>query len=272
MLKIESIEEVKNYWNSRPCNVKHSKKEVGTEEYFNEVESKKYFVEPHIKEIADFQKWEGKNVLEIGCGIGTDSISFARNGANISCFELSEESLNLCKKRFEVFKLQAEFFSGNAENISQIIPNKEYDLIYSFGVIHHTPNPENVIHEIKNFMGQNSEARIMLYSKYSWKTIENYLKYGYKFNFNFKKTVKYYAEAQLNCPVVHTYSFKEIKKLLKDFEVLDIRKDHIFPYIINHYVNNDYKKRLIFRLMPNFMFKTLESLLGWHTLITFKKK
>ena len=85
----KTVKDVKNYWNNRPCNIKHSKKEIGTKEYFNDVEYRKYFVEPHIPEFAEFDKWKGKKVLEIGCGIGTDSINFAKAGAILTCVELS---------------------------------------------------------------------------------------------------------------------------------------------------------------------------------------
>ena len=73
-----TITQVHDYWNARPCNIRHSTKPVGTREYFDEVEARKYLVESHIPGFADFQRWKGKKVLEIGCGIGTDTINFAR--------------------------------------------------------------------------------------------------------------------------------------------------------------------------------------------------
>jgi hypothetical protein len=69
------IEAVVDFWNRRPCNVRHSPKLVGSLEYFEEVEARKYFVEPHIPRFADFPRWNGKRALAIGCGIGTDTIS-----------------------------------------------------------------------------------------------------------------------------------------------------------------------------------------------------
>lgn len=266
------VKEVQEYWNRRPCNIKHSTKDIGTKEYFDEVEKRKYFVEFHIPEFAQFEKWKDKKVLEIGCGIGTDSINFSRAGAKLTAVELSEKSLEICKKRFEVYGLAANFHLCNAENLSSLVPVEPYDLIYSFGVIHHTPNPEKVFEEIKKYCHKETEIRIMLYAKYSWKVLWIILKYGKGAFWKAKELVRQYSEAQENCPVTYCYSFKEVRKLMKDFEIIEIKKDHIFPYIIEKYKNYEYKWVWYFRWMPKWLFRWLEKRLGWHILIVAKPK
>src|ERR1700678_3943946 len=107
---------VRTFWNARPCNINHSQKEFLSKEYFNEVEQKKYFVEPHIPKFAEFEKWRGKRVLEIGCGIGTDTINFARHGAQVTAVDLSSQSIEVARKRVDVFGLsnQVRFYHGSA--------------------------------------------------------------------------------------------------------------------------------------------------------------
>lgn len=265
-----NIDIVKKYWNDRPCNIKHSDNPIGHIEYFDEVEKRKYFVEPHIVNFAEFDKWKNKKVLEIGCGIGTDSINFTRAGAELTCVELSEKSLEICKKRFQVYGLNARFILANAENIGELLQGEKFDLIYSFGVIHHTPYPEKIIKSIKNLCDDNTTIKIMLYSLISYKSLEAWIKYGYKFNFNFRKCIQYYAEAQSNCPVAFAYSKNDLLKLFSEYNISKLTKTHIFPYNIKYYIKRVYKKRWYFKILPNFIFSKLENLFGWHWLIELK--
>merc|ERR1711916_14102 len=160
-------ETVKDFWNNRPCNIRHSKKEFLSKEYFDEVEKKRYFVESHIPKFCDFAKYKGKKILEIGCGIGTDAVMFAKEGCDYYGLELSDESLKITKERFKVFNLDGKFFSLNSENMS-IFEDNKFDLVYSFGVIHHTESPEIVLDEVYRILKPGGEAKIMLYAKDSW--------------------------------------------------------------------------------------------------------
>src|SRR5229473_6938647 len=117
------IGKIRDYWDARPCNVRHSPIEVGTREYFDQVEARRYFVEPHIPAFAEFQRWRGCKVLEIGCGIGTDTMNFARAGAEVTAVDLSEKSLEVACQRAGVYGLSnIRFYHGNAEELSRFLP------------------------------------------------------------------------------------------------------------------------------------------------------
>ena len=267
------INTVKEFWNNRPCNIRHSNKPIGTKEYFDEVEQRKYFVEPHIPEFAEFHKWQGKKVLEIGCGIGTDAINFARNGAIITIIELSEESLALAKKRFSVYGLHANFILGNAENLDTLLPkNETFDLIWSFGVIHHSPHPEIILKKCNDFLADNGEIRMMVYSKLSYKTF-NLMKESNIWDFDKLDTlIATYSEAQTGCPITYSYTLEGAKQLFSDFTILDIKKAHIFSWNIQKYITYQYEKESYFQNISDIFFKELESELGWHILIKAVKK
>jgi 2-polyprenyl-3-methyl-5-hydroxy-6-metoxy-1,4-benzoquinol methylase len=271
---MEKIDEVATYWNARPCNIRHSNKEVGTKEYFDEVERRKYFVEPHIPSFAEFSRWKGKRVLEIGCGIGTDTINFARAGAIVTAVDLSKESLAIAKKRAEVFGLEKNisFYQANAEILSETIPPPQdsYDLIYSFGVIHHTPNPENAIKQIRKYMDKNTVLKIMLYNKLSWKVLWILLTEGKLKFWKLNELIAKNSEAQTGCPVTYTYTKNSVRKFLSGFQISKSFYEHIFPYSIPEYKEYKYKKVWYFRIMPNFMFRILESLFGWHLCVEAK--
>jgi SAM-dependent methyltransferase len=253
---VPTIDVVQSYWNRRPCNIRHSQRAIGTKEYFDEVEARKYFVEPHIPGFAEFARWAGKSVLEIGCGLGTDATNFARAGARYTGVDVSDVSLDVARKRFDVFGLSGEFIAGNAETLPAGLPAASFDLVYSFGVIHHTPDPRAVIESARHVVRGDGELRIMLYARHSWKALM--IEEGFD-----------QPEAQSGCPIALTYSHEQVEELLNGcFEVTAMRQAHIFPYVIEKYVRYEYELQPWFKAMPEELFAALERRLGWHLLIT----
>ena len=266
------IDQVRDYWNRRPCNIRHSTKPPGSREYFDEVEQRKYFVEPHIPQFAEFPRWRNKRVLEIGCGIGTDTMNFARNAASVTAVDLSEKSLEMARKRAEVYGLtgRIRFFHGSAEQLDQIMPPETFDLIYSFGVIHHTPHPDRVLEQVRKYVHPGSTAKIMVYHRHSWKVFWILMTYGKGRFWRLSEIVARHSEAETGCPVTYTYTKRELRELLErhGFKVTQMQVEHIFPYRIRDYVQYRYVKEWYFRWMPEPLFHALERRLGWHLCVT----
>ncbi len=251
-----NIQRVREFWDARPCNLRHSPEAVGTRAYFDQVEARKYFVEPHIIPFANFHSWKNKKVLEIGCGIGTDAVNFARAGAFYTGVELSKESLQIAENRFKVFGLSGSFFEGDAENLDDSISLDQYDLIYSFGVLHHTPDIRRALKQIYKFCGAHTQLKIMVYAANSWKQL--------MINAGLDQ-----PEAQFGCPIANSYTRMEIESILQSsgFKLEHVSQDHIFPYEVESYRSYNYVKLPWFDKMPAEVMKVLESNFGWHLLI-----
>jgi len=266
------IDQVREYWDRRPCNIRHSTKPSGSREYFDEVERRKYFVEPHIPGFAEFPRWQDKRVLEIGCGIGTDTINFARHGATVTAVDLSEKSLEMARRRAEVFGLadRIRFFQGSAEQLELVVPPEMFDLVYSFGVIHHTPHPERVLEQLRNYVRPGSTVKIMVYHRYSWKVLWILMTYGKCRFWRLAELVARYSEAETGCPVTYSYTKSELRGLMQrsGFRVKRMQAEHIFPYRIRDYVQYRYIKEWYFRWLPDRVFQALERRLGWHLCVT----
>ena len=267
-----TIDEVRQYWDRRPCNIRHSPQPVGTRAYFDEVEARKYFVEPHIPRFAEFERWRGRKVLEIGCGIGTDTVNFARHGAEVTAVELSAKSLEIARQRVEVYGVadRVRLFSGSAEELASFVPRQTYDLIYSFGVIHHTPHPERVLEQARQFTGAGSTLKIMVYHRWSWKVLWIVLGYGKGQFWRTAELVARNSEAQSGCPVTYTYSRREARRLVESqgFRVTDLFVDHIFPYRIADYIQYRYVKAWPWSWLPQSASRWLEKRFGWHLCLT----
>lgn len=253
-----ALEAVRDYWNRRPCNSGHSRLERGSAAYFNQVEQRKYFVEPHLARFADFPAWSGKRVLEIGCGIGTETINFARAGAHVTAVDLSPESLKLAHRRAEIFNVgyRINFVEADVEHLSSLVEVEPYDLVWSWGVFHHTPDSKRALVEAARFMGRGSEMRFMVYARNSWKAAA------------IEAGVDQF-EAQAGCPVARTFRQDEIRDMVQSIvhATLSMEQTHLFPYDVGAYIAGEYRLAPWFQSMPPALFQQLEKRFGWHLMV-----
>jgi SAM-dependent methyltransferase len=172
-----SKEAVRAYWEAKPCGSVLSEADPGSKEFFDEIEATRYRLEPFIPEFAQFERWCDKRVLEIGVGLGTDFVRFARAGANLTGIDLTQAAIDLVRCRLALEKLDADLHVADAEALP--FADASFDLVYSWGVLHHTPDTERAIDEIRRVLRPGGEARIMLYSRRSWVALGIWIRYAF---------------------------------------------------------------------------------------------
>lgn len=159
-------ERVRAFWQANPCGVKFADAAPGTRRFYELVEEHRYTSEWHIPTAADFVSAGGLKVLEIGCGLGTDGAQFAKAGADYTGVDLTEAAVELARRRFELFELPGNFRTADAENLD--FADEGFDLVYSHGVLHHTPDTEKTIREIRRVLRPGGRAIVMLYHRGSY--------------------------------------------------------------------------------------------------------
>jgi ubiquinone/menaquinone biosynthesis C-methylase UbiE len=157
---------VRAFWQANPCGTKFSDAPPGTRLFYERVEEHRYEKEWHIPAAAGFTSARGLRVLEIGCGLGTDGAQFAKAGAIYTGVDLTEAAIELARKRFELFGLPGTFQTADAENLD--FPEDSFDLVYSHGVLHHTPDTERAVREVHRVLRPGGRAVVMLYHRDSY--------------------------------------------------------------------------------------------------------
>ena len=159
-------ERVRAFWQEHPCGSKFSNAQIGTREFFDRVEQHRYEKEWHIPAAADFASTRGLRVLEIGCGVGTDGLQFARAGATYTGVDLTEAAVELARKNFASAGMAGDFRVSDAENLD--FADESFDIVYSHGGLHHTPDIEAAVREIHRVLKPGGRAIVMLYHRGSY--------------------------------------------------------------------------------------------------------
>jgi ubiquinone/menaquinone biosynthesis C-methylase UbiE len=278
---------VRAFWQAHPCGTKFGDAEVGTREFFELVESHRYLKEWHIPEAAGFAATRGLRVLEIGCGLGTDGAQFAKAGADYTGVDLTEAAIELARKRFELSDLKGEFRVADAENLD--FPDNSFDIVYSHGVLHHTPDTARAVREIHRVLKTGGRAVVMLYHRGSYNyrvgirvlrragagllQHEAGIRLVHRLTGEPIESLREHAELMrgqtngasaddlLNAstdgagnPLARVYSRREARELFKDFRLVELR-----AYFLN--------KRfvpLIGKMLPRSIESALASRWGWH--------
>ncbi len=154
-------ERVRAFWQANPCGTKFADAEPGSRRFYELVEEHRYQKEWHIPAAAGFSETADLDVLEIGCGLGTDGAQFARAGANYTGIDLTDAAVDLARRRFELFQLPGNFRTADAEKLD--FPAESFDVVYSHGVLHHTPDTAKAVHEIHRVLRPGGRAIVMLY-------------------------------------------------------------------------------------------------------------
>ena len=167
---------VHDFWQANPCGTRFSQEEIGTRRFFDTIERHRYQTEWHIPQVVDFPRWRDREVLEVGCGLGTDGISFAREGAHYTGVDLTEASIELVQRRFDLENLSANLRTADAEALP--FSDNAFDLVYSHGVLHHTPDTRRGIDEVYRVLKPGGTAMVMLYHKNSYNYRVNIMTLG----------------------------------------------------------------------------------------------
>ena len=157
---------VHDFWQANPCGAKFARSEIGSREFFAELEQHRYATEWHIPNVVEFERWRDRDVLEVGCGLGTDGVNFARHGARYTGVDLTEASIELVRERFALEGMPAELRTADAENLP--FADASFDLVYSHGVLHHTPDTQRAINEVHRVLRPGGVAMVMLYHRNSF--------------------------------------------------------------------------------------------------------
>lgn len=291
---MKTIEEVRAYWDANPCQVGLSRSEE-RRVYFQEISNRRYAGrDRHVPIVANFHSFCGKDVLEIGCGLATDGFEFARNGARYTGVDLTPHAIGLARERFELARMPGRLEVANAE---EELPFSDcsFDHVYSFGVIHHSPAPDKIVHEIHRVLRKGGTFTVMLYNRTSINYyveilflrrvlrrllmprfmprllasatgFERWKLEGHRRILREKKRISKEEWVSVNtdgpfCPLARVYSSAEAAKLFEKFGSV---RQEVWEFNVEHW-------SVLRRIIPDFAEAWAGRHWGWHRMIYGEK-
>jgi ubiquinone/menaquinone biosynthesis C-methylase UbiE len=161
------IDDIQQYWNARIHDLEMTDEPVGTRAFFDDLDEYRFDKLRYLPQLVDFNGLRGQTLLEVGCGIGTDLVRFARGGALVTGVDLSATAIDLARRNFQEHGLEpVELRVANAEALPY--PDASFDHIYGHGVVQYTADPARLIRECHRVLKPGGTAVFMVYNRVSW--------------------------------------------------------------------------------------------------------
>lgn len=210
---------VHDFWNEASCG--ENLYLQGTSREANESQARKrYELEPYIPEFAGFDRARGERVLEIGVGLGADHQRFAQAGTDLAGIDLTERAVEHTARRLAAFGLSSRLAVGDAERLN--FPDEHFDRVYSWGVLHHSPDTPKAVLEVWRVLKRGGRASVMIYHKWSLVGFLLWIRYallGLRPWLSLRDIFARYLES----PGTKAYSIAEARRLFSAFGEVDIR-------------------------------------------------
>jgi ubiquinone/menaquinone biosynthesis C-methylase UbiE len=205
--------EVRDFWNTDPCGSRY----MGDNDFDAHARAR-YRLEPYIHGFAGFAQSAGKRVLEIGVGMGADYLEWLKAGAHATGVDLTEASVERAKRRCELAGLAPDLRVSDAEHLP--FADATFDIVYSYGVMHHSPNTEQCLREARRVLKPGGALRVMIYHHPSLTGFMLWLRYGILRRESLRETVFNHLES----PGTKSYTQDEARALLREFEAVELEQ------------------------------------------------
>ncbi len=219
----DPVTSVADYWDKNVSNWKVANHlDVGSEEFFREVERYRFDKLEYLEDAVQFDSFKGKSVLDVGCGLGTDTSRFARAGAEVTGVDIAPRAVTLARKNFAWRGLEGRFEPMDGEELA--LPDDSFDFVYCHTVLHFTRDPEAMINEIYRVLKPGGRAILMTINRKSWLYFMHRVA-GAKLDY-------------MDAPVFHKMSPEEYRAKLKIFKDVDFR---LYRYPVRTEVHKGWK-------------------------------